>query len=301
MKLFIIKVILGVSPLFLIGLKTFGQQEKRIALVIGVQNYVNVPPLRHSLNDASAMAKTLESKGFRVESLYDPKTKNEIKEAITRYYNIMRNQTGSVGIIYYAGHGTQFEGENYLIPAAATLQIPGDMEEQCVKMNSFLSVLNSSNNNLNIFLVDACRTNAFPSFSRDVVKGLGAVEPPKGSIVVFATQPGTLASDGTGKNGLFTSKLLKYINEPNLNIDEVFRKVKQEVNAESQGKQLPSVVDNSIGGDFYFDKRESPGVDKTITDNNSVNSDNTETPEQWFIKGSEFYKLKNYGEALTWY
>ena len=148
MKLFILKVILGVSPLLLVGLNTFGQQEKRIALVIGVQNYVNVPPLRHSLNDASDMAKTLESKGFRVEALYDPKTKNEIKEAVSRYYNTMRNQTGAVGIIYYAGHGTQYEGENYLIPAAANLQIPGDMEDQCVKMNSFLSVLNSSNNNL---------------------------------------------------------------------------------------------------------------------------------------------------------
>ncbi len=228
---------------------------KRLALVIGVQNYTAVPPLRHSLNDARDMATVLTSKGFKVETLLDPKSKKEIKDAITRYFNTMRESTGAVGIIYYAGHGTQFEGENYLIPAGAALQIPGDMDEQCVKMNTVMSVLNSSDN-LNILLLDACRTNAFPSFSRDVVKGLTNVEAPKGSIVVFATQPGTVASDGTGKNGLFTSKLLKYMNEPNLNIGDVLKKVKQEVNTDSEGKQLPSVVDNSLGGDFYFTKTE---------------------------------------------
>ncbi len=239
--------------LILISVSVFSQPSSdRIALVIGVQNYVHVPPLRHSLNDAGDMAVTLRAKGFQVDFLQDPKSKKEIKDAITRYYNNMTSLHGGVGIIYYAGHGTQFEGENYLIPASANIQVPGDMDEQCVRMNTVMSVLNSSNSNLNILLLDACRTNSFPSFSRDIVKGLTPVEAPKGSIVVFATQPGTVASDGTGKNGLFTSKLLKYMNEPNLNIGDVFKKVKQEVNSESQGKQLPSVVDNSIGGDFYF-------------------------------------------------
>ncbi|MBS1508446.1 MAG: caspase family protein [Bacteroidetes bacterium] len=229
----------------------------RIALVIGVQNYTGAPPLRHSLRDANDMSATLKAKGFKVETLLDPKTKKEIKDAITRYYNTMRDKSGAVGIIYYAGHGTQLEGENYLIPASASLQLPGDLDDQCVKMNLVMSVLNSSNNNLNIFLLDACRTNNFTSFSRDINKGLASIEAPKGSIVVFATQPGTVASDGTGKNGLFTAKLLKYINEPNLNIGEVFRKVKHDVNEESEGKQLPSVVDNSIGGEFYFTKQQS--------------------------------------------
>jgi uncharacterized protein (TIGR02145 family) len=236
------------------GLNAQQVNSRRFALVIGVQNYSSVPALQHSLNDAYDMVSVLKSKGFQVDFLYDPKTKKEIKEAVTRYYTIMRDQTGAVGIIYYAGHGTQYEGENYLIPANATLQVPGDLDDQCVKMNLVLSVLNSSGDNLNIFLLDACRTNKFPGFSRDLVKGLANVEAPRGSIVVFATQPGTVASDGAGKNGLFTSKLLKYINEPNLNIEEVFKRVKQEVNAESGGKQLPSVVDNSIGGDFYFTK-----------------------------------------------
>src|SRR5882672_5072015 len=98
-----------------ISIPAYSQQpQKRIALVIGVQNYSNVPPLRHSLNDANDMAAALKSKGFQVDFLKDPKSKKDIKDAITRYYNIMRGQSGAVGIIYYAGHGTQYEGENYL-------------------------------------------------------------------------------------------------------------------------------------------------------------------------------------------
>jgi TPR repeat protein len=221
-----VAVYLLLSLLLVTGL--CAQPSKRIALIIGVQNYSKVSPLRHSLSDATDMSAALKAKGFTVETLLDPKTKTEIKNAITRYYNTMQGQSGAVGIIYYAGHGTQNEGENYLIPATANLQVPGDLDDQCVKMN--------------------------------VVKGLASVEAPKGSIVVFATQPGTVASDGEGKNGLFTSKLLKYIDEPNLNVIDVFRKVKVDVNSESGGRQLPSVVDNSLGGDFYFTKQQSPNL-----------------------------------------
>ncbi len=261
---------------------SYGQQtpSSRIALVIGVQNYSSVPPLRHSISDANDMTILLKTKGFKVETLIDPKTKREIKDAITRYYNIMKSQSGAVGIIYYAGHGTQSEGENYLIPTSASLTVPGDLDDQCVKMNVFMSVLNSSNSNLNIFLLDACRTNTFPSFSRDFVKGLANVEAPKGSIVVFATQPGTVASDGTGRNGLFTSKLLKYINQPNLNIGDVLKKVKQDVNSESGGNQLPSVVDNSIGGDFYFSPEKELSTTALNEQSQSLSSNKTASTEE---------------------
>jgi hypothetical protein len=254
----------GAFLLFIITIATQGQgtNSNRIALVIGVQNYTTVAPLRHSLNDAHDMAEALRTKGFQVDALYDPKTKREIKDAITRYYKAMMNQRGAAGVIYYAGHGIQFQGDNYLIPATADLQNPGDVEDQCVKMNTLMAVLESASNSLNIFLLDACRKNMFTSFSRDVQQGLNKVSAPQGSIVVFATQPGTIASDGTGRNGLFTSKVLKYINEPNLNIGDVFKKVKQDVFVESDRLQLPSVEDNSIGSDFYF----SQGAESMVTD-----------------------------------
>jgi len=189
-------------------------------------------------------------KGFQVNALYDPKTKREMKEAINRYFNAMRDTEGAVGVIFYAGHGMQYEGENYMIPTSATLQNPGDLEDYCVKMNTLMAVLKSSGKSLNILMLDACRS--LPSFTRDSETGLTRMNAPQGAIIVFATQPGSVASDGTGKNGLFTSKFLKVVQEPNLNITDVFKKVKQQVYAESEGKQLPSVEDNSIGGDFYF-------------------------------------------------
>ena len=218
--------------------------------MIGAQNYTALPALRNSLNDAKAMTAALKGKGFQVESLYDPKTKREIKDAINRYFNLLRDEAGAVGIIYYAGHGMQYEGDNFMIPTTATLQNPGDLEDYCVKMNTVMAVLKSASKSLNILLLDACRS--LPSFTRDTEAGLTRMDAPQGAIIVFATQPGKVASDGTGPNGLFTSKLLRVLNEPNLNITDVFKRVKQEVYADSKGSQLPSVEDNSIGGDFYF-------------------------------------------------
>src|SRR6267154_2128884 len=121
--------------------------SNRIALVIGVQNYSSVPPLRHSISDANDISSVLKSKGFAVEAIIDPQSKKDIKDAVTRYYNTMKSLSSGVGIIYYAGHGIQNEGENYLIPASASLQVPGDLDDQCVKMNMVMSVLNSANSN----------------------------------------------------------------------------------------------------------------------------------------------------------
>lgn len=248
---------------FAISFSVNAQQSEpdRIALVIGVQNYTAVQPLRHSLNDANDMALTLRDKGFKVDLLLDPKSGKEIKDAISRYFNLISK--GSVGVLYYSGHAIVFQGSNYLIPATAQLQTPADVNDQCVRMDYVIDNLSHSEN-LNILILDACRTNTFPSFSRDIAGGLANVEPPKGSIILFATQPGKTASDGTGRNGLFTSKLLKYMDEPRLNILDVLKKVKQDVLTESDGQQLPSYVDNSLGGDFYFTKDEK-SVSRTKT------------------------------------
>lgn len=239
------------------------QPPKRIALVIGAQNYSDLPPLRNSLSDARAISATLQKKGFVVQSLYDPKTKREIKDGINWYFTQMRDQNGAVGLIYYAGHGMQYQGENFIIPTSATLQNPGDLEDYCVKMNTVIAILNSATTSLNILLLDACRS--LPSFTRGVEQGLTKMDAPEGAIIVFATQPGKVASDGSGSNGLFTSKLLGAINEPGLNINDVFQKVKREVYAESKKEQLPSVEDNAIGGYFYF----TPG-DRPVTKNSET-------------------------------
>ena len=243
---------------FVMSQHTYGQQQK-YALVIGAQNYTSLPPLRNSLTDARDLTSALRSKGFKVESLLDPRTKKEIKDAIIRYEKAMHDVVGGVGIIFYAGHGMQFEGNNYIIPTTANLELSSDLEDQCLKMNAVMAVLNATNKSLNILFLDACRT--IPSFNRDSEQGWTKVNAPRGSIIVFATEAGKVASDGDGKNGLFTSKLLNRINESGLNISEVLKRVKQDVFAESNEKQLPSFEDNSIGGDFFF----TPGPGNTTS------------------------------------
>ena len=237
---------------FVMSQHTYAQQQK-YALVIGAQNYTSLPPLRNSLTDARDLTSALMSKGFKVESLLDPRTKKEIKDAIIRYEQAMHDVVGGVGIIFYAGHGMQFEGNNYIIPTTAKLELSSDLEDQCLKMNAIMAVLNATNKSLNILFLDACRT--IPSFNRDSEQGWTKVNAPRGSIIVFATEVGKVASDGDGKNGLFTSKLLNRINESGLNIAEVLKRVKQDVFAESNQKQLPTLEDNSIGGDFFFTPR----------------------------------------------
>jgi uncharacterized protein (TIGR02145 family) len=233
----------------LFGHSTLAQQEK-YALVIGAQNYTSLPPLRNSLSDARDLTSALRAKGFKVETLIDPKTKREVKDAIIRYQTAMQNVDGGVGIIFYAGHGMQFEGNNYIIPTTAKLELSSDLDDQCLKMNAVMAVLNSTNKSLNILFLDACRS--IPSFNRDSEQGWTKVNAPRGSIIVFATEAGKVASDGNEKNGLFTSKLLTRINEPGLNITDVLKRVKQDVFMASGEKQLPSLEDNSIGGDFFF-------------------------------------------------
>ncbi len=265
---------------------------KRVALIIGAQNYTMLPPLRNSLNDAKAISSLLKTKGFQVETLADPKTKREVRDAITRYYNLMRDQVGAVGVIFYAGHGMQYEGDNYLIPTTASLQNPGDLEDQCVKMNTIMAVLKSSSKSLNILLLDACRS--LPSFTRDTDQGLTRMEAPQGSIIVFATQPGKVASDGVGQNGLFTSKFLRVIEKPNLNITDVFKEVKQQVYAESGEKQLPSVEDNSIGGDFYFTKKQISVTSTPV----SFSKPGANNAAEIFKQSEHLYDISKYAEAF---
>jgi hypothetical protein len=274
--------------LSIVYLNSFSQ--KRVALVIGVQNYIAVQPLRHSLNDANDIASILEEKGFKVDKLLDPKSKKEIKDAITQYFKSI--STGVTGIIYYSGHATVHQGYNYLIPANANIHNPGDLDDQCVKMDYVMAALNSYQN-LNIVILDACRSNAFPSFNRDLTQGLVNVEVPRGSIVLFAAQPGKVASDGTGRNGLFTSKLLKYMNEPNLDLSGILKKVKQEVLSESNGTQLPSYVDNSIGTDFYFSTEKNKSEIGKPEQNNIVTRQS-----QFSIEKTDIYETREVPEDL---
>ena len=225
--------------------------NKKVALVIGIQHYSAIAPLRNTLNDAHDMAATLKKKGFEVMELYDPETKRELQDGLMKYFNRVVGDPELAGLIYYSGHGMQVDGVNYLIPTRADPKVKADLDDQCVKMEYLMKVLEEAGNPLNILIMDACRNNPFRGFSRGTERGLNIVDTPKGSYIVYATKPGSVASDGEGVNGLFTSKLLKYINEPSLNIEQVFKKVAKDVAEESHDEQRPW-ISSDYTGDFYF-------------------------------------------------
>ena len=227
------------------------KHERKTALIIGNGSYKN-GPLKNAVNDALDIAAALSGKGFKV-ILKQNASKLEMRNGIREFGAEIAQ--GGVGLFYYSGHGIQVDGSNYLVPLDADVQMKAEVEEECINANAVLRVMEFSDNRINVIILDACRNNPFRSFSRGDEKGITRMDPPKGakqgSIIAFATAPGSVASDGDGRNGLYTSKLLKYISLPELTLEEVFKNVRIEVSGESAGKQIPW-ENNSLTGDFYF-------------------------------------------------
>ena len=227
------------------------KNEKKTALVIGNGGYKS-GPLKNAVNDALDMAATLSEKGFTV-ILKQNASRTDMRDAIREFASEINN--GGVGLFYYSGHGLQVDGVNYLVPVDANIEMKAEVAEECISAATVLRVMEYSNNRINIIILDACRNSPFRSFSRSDEKGITKKDPPKGakqgSIIAFATAPGDVASDGEGRNGFYTSKLLKYINTPGLTLEEVFKKVRIEVSGESNGRQIPW-ENNSLTGDFFF-------------------------------------------------
>lgn len=210
----------------------------------------------------------------------------------------MKEVSGGVGMIYYSGHGIQEEGENYLIPADAAIELPGDLERNCVSLNTFFSMANNSPS-LHLFIIDACRSNSFPSFSKDVVKGLAPVQGVTGSIVIFATQPGKTASDGDGTNGLFTEKLLKNMDAP-VSISEMMDRVRTDVYTASQGKQVASMLNNSMGGPFYLSGPPNLSTDSRTSSAQPVSANpSTASGESRVVVPQPAEERKYEGEIFT--
>ncbi len=288
------------SALLLATTLLHAQPENRVAIVIGVKNYKHVAPLENTLNDAMDMSKTLKTKGFKVIEVFEPQTKRQMQESIIQYFKQIKQNT--VGLVFYAGHGVQVDGVNYLIPAGANPMIKADLEDQCMSMDYVMSAIEEAGNPLNIFIMDACRNNPFRSFSRSAGRGLNMVNAPKGSYVVYSTKPGAVASDGTGRNGLFTSKLLKYINTPGLNIEQVFKKVAGDVSTESGGDQRPW-ISSDYTDDFYFVKgkpkqEQKPEIVPVVKDEPVVENEpiviKTKNPAEAIVEAGFEFANKNW-------
>ena len=227
------------------------QQQKRIALVIGNANY-QVGKLDTPLNDATDMANALKELGFEVILLKDS-SKRQMDDALDQFTT--RINQGYVGLFYYAGHGMEVEGENYLIPVNAQIKAEKDIQYESMPLGKILGRMEGAGNRINIVILDACRDNPFRKFWRSSSRGLTApVQAASGTLIAFATAPGKVASDGTGRNGLFTSYLLKYIKTPNMEVDLMLRKVRSDVAQNTNNYQVPW-TSSSLIGEFAFNQK----------------------------------------------
>ncbi len=225
--------------------------QKRLALVIGNSSYLNGGSLPNPVNDANAIASALQSVGFEVMK-YQNVTQKEMKMAINSFGQKLSGY--EVGVFYYAGHGMQNKGMNYMIPIEADLQTEAQIEFDCVAADRVLAYMEAAQVKVNVIIMDACRNNPFErSWNRSAAgNGLAMMNAPTGSLIAYATAPGRVASDGQGSNGLYTSALLKYINDPKLTIEQVFKKVRTDVTDKSGGAQVPWETTSLTGDDFYF-------------------------------------------------
>jgi len=222
--------------------------EHRTALVIGNGAYTSAPPLKNPPNDARDMAATLRALGFDVTSGINV-NQRELKRLIREFGQKLK--AGGSGLFYYAGHGVQSKGRNYLIPVEADIKSEADVEDGAVDVNLVLNYMDDAQNGLNIVILDACRNNPFARSFRSASSGLAQVDAPTGTLIAYATAPGRVASDGTARNGLYTAELLRQMRETGLGIEGVFKRVRANVQRQTNGQQVPW-ESSSLVGDFYF-------------------------------------------------
>jgi hypothetical protein len=227
--------------------KTATAPDQRVALVIGNGRYASAP-LANPVNDARAMSRTLQGMGFRV-TLLENATINQMSDAARNFGDAL--QRGGVGLFFYAGHGMQIKGRNYLIPVGADIQREDEVSFNAFDSALLLEKMEAAKSRVNIVILDACRNNPFSRSFRSASQGLAPMDAPVGSYLAFATAPARVASDGNDGNGLYTQHLLEAMRTPGLKIEEVFKRVRVKVMADSKGEQIPW-DSSSLSGDFYF-------------------------------------------------
>jgi formylglycine-generating enzyme required for sulfatase activity len=259
MRLFVKRFIASILILFILPTLAFsasrqiavksvgGDSQKRTALVIGNSNYQS-SSLRNPVNDASDMAQALSNLGFQV-TLGTDMTRKEMRLSIRAFGDKLN--AGDVGLFYYAGHGMQVDGRNYLIPIGAKIEREDEIQDEAIDAGSVLRKMDTAGNIMNMVFLDACRDNPFARSFRSGNKGLAQMDAPSGSLIVYATAPGSVAADGDGRNGVFTKNLLAHINTQGEPLVQMMMKVRSNVRKETGGKQTPW-ESSSLEGNFYF-------------------------------------------------
>lgn len=224
-----------------------GHTGKRMALVIGNATYQYSNKLNNTINDAKAVETTLKGLGFQVLAIYDGDYE-KMKNAIYAFGDQIADV--DISLFYYAGHGLEVDGTNYLIPVDANIQSALDVKQKSLSLTGVLRTMEFSNDEgLNMIILDACRNNPFPTGKRGG-NGLARVQAPSGTLIAYATDPGSTASDGEGVNGLYTGELVKQL-QISQRIEDIFMNTRNEVEKKSNGRQRPW-EEQRLKGVFYL-------------------------------------------------
>ena len=238
--------------------------------------------MRNPTNDAYSMKQSLSQVGFEV-MVYFNVDEGKMKQAIDEFGIKLKNY--DVGLFFYAGHGIQANGENYLIPIDANLMSEQQIEYDCVEAARVLAHMDASGADVNIIILDACRNNPFErSWSRAASgRGLAFMNAPKGTLIAYATAPGSTASDGTGINGLYTEAILESMKISDLSILEMFQQVRSQVSQKSNSQQTPWESTSLIGNFYFHSNSENENGNKEVFGNTvPVQTDNITSSEGSF-------------------
>jgi hypothetical protein len=234
------------------------RDDRRIALVIGNSTYRSAP-LRNPVNDARAIAQALKLFGFEVvhrENL----SQKDMKKTVADFGARLADK--GVGLFYYAGHGMQVNGRNYMIPVDAEINNESDVDAESVDVDAVLSRMDGAKTRLNIVILDACRDNPYSRSWRSAQRGLAQIQAGPGTLIAYATAPGKVAADGEGANGLYTGELLKVMGSPGLKIEDVFKRTRVAVQQQTLGAQVPW-ESSSLTTDFFFVPGK-PQIDRAV-------------------------------------
>jgi tetratricopeptide (TPR) repeat protein len=263
--------------------------QQKYALVIGNAAYTAATPLRNPVNDANDMEATLKSLGWTVEKVLNGSLAS-MEDSVIRLRNRLSVSHDSYGFFFYAGHGVQSNGENYLIPVDANIPSENYLRQRAVSMQTMLAELNDAGNALNVVVLDACRDNPF-SWARSGNRGLTLVSnQPADSIIVYATSAGSTAADGEGRNGLFTAHFLNNLKSPGVEVSEVFRRTMGDVARASGNKQRPAVYSQFPGIAYLGSK---PG-NNTPAPQPAPSGD----AEAYYNLGKGHYDKREYDQAV---
>ena len=259
--------------LFFISIYLFSQDEKRLALVIGNANY-DKGELKNPVNDARLIASTLDSLDFDVILKENLATKRDMTAAIREFGS--KRSDYDVAFVYYAGHGIQVDDENFLLPTKEIFEEEFDVMDYGVSVQNIMRYLRAQTNEVNILILDACRDNPFESnwnTTRSLKgSGLAKIPPPTGSLIAFSTDSGQTAPDGDGENSIYTISLTNNMLLEDTSIDQVFRNVRADVLAQTNGIQRPVEATQLTGQTFYLKKLSKifliNKINKNLIENN---------------------------------